>query len=365
MSLDDRIRSGLQTLVEPTQDAQRSFDAFRENAYPRRARRRVVQAIAGTIAVVAIIGAATTAVVSSARKAPGFIHPIPSSIPVCREGSVQPVQVFGGPIANGRSRAYYVSYSVYSNGAACRIDETLAATLTSNSIEYGALHNGAKPPLLSIQGNQSPGRLAGVVPARSATAALPGSPALSISWVWTNWCGPDRSFSETFKRLSGSTIINPEGDMGTIPIVPTCNDPSQPSVLTVTPASTAPLPAFNASDSMDLNPRLIQPTAGLTNLSTVAVDQVLVEPDGRTLLVSLVHGDQCSIFARVDTVESASSVRLTIYVGDRPNGPTCNGGGHAGDATRIVLKQALGKRHIVDGADASHSVPIAYVTKRS
>src|SRR5262249_42307363 len=89
MSLDDRIRSGLQTLVEPAEDSQGSLDAFREHAYPRRARRRVVQAIAGTLAVAAILAGITTAVVNSAQKAPGFITPIPSNVPACHQGDVQ------------------------------------------------------------------------------------------------------------------------------------------------------------------------------------------------------------------------------------------------------------------------------------
>jgi len=129
-------------------------------------------------------------------------------------------------------------------------------------------------------------------------------------------------------------------------------------MLNVTPVTLGVFP-HPISDDIDLNPHIIAPRAGLTNLSTVYVDQVVVEPDGKTLLVSLIHGDMCSLFARIDTKETARTVTLTGYVGDEPGGPTCPGGGHAGDAARIELKQPLGNRRIVDGTDPSLTVQVA------
>src|SRR5438128_12524101 len=105
MSLDDKLRRGLQTLDEPVGDPARELEKFRAGAYPRRARRRVVEAVVGTIAAAAIIAGATTAVMSSAGKGPPFIAPEPTGIPACRPGDVQPILATEGLIGSGRSKA--------------------------------------------------------------------------------------------------------------------------------------------------------------------------------------------------------------------------------------------------------------------
>ena len=128
--------------------------------------------------------------------------------------------------------------------------------------------------------------------------------------------------------------------------------------MNVTPVTLGAFP-YPISHEVDLNPHVITPRAGLTNLSTVSVDQVVVEPDGKTLLVSFTHGDACSMFARIDTKETARTVTLTVYVGDEPGGPTCQGGGHTGDAARIALNQPLKNRRILDGTDSSLTVRVA------
>jgi len=366
MSLDDRLRRGLQTLDEPASDPARELEKFRSSAYPRRARRRVLLTVAGAFAAAALIAGVTTAALNSTKKASNFIHPIPDNVPACRSGDTQGLMTTGPVVVkNGKDTVFYVSFSVYANGKSCRIDETIAPTITADSIQYPALNGGAPAPALMIQGNGSSGLLAGIVPMMSANRSLVTSSALSISWAWTNWCGTDRSFSVSFKRLSGTTntLDTLEGSRATLPFVPACADPAAPSVLRGTPATLGPEPHAQGYQ-FDLNPPVIAPQAGLESLMAVYVDHVIVSPDGMTLLVSFVHGDQCSLFARIDVKEGAHTVRITPYVGDLPGGPTCPLAGHVGDAARIVLKDPLGNRRIVDGTDPSLTVQVAHQTRR-
>ena len=337
MSLDERLRSGLQTMVEPAGDAERALTAFREHAYPRRARRRVLEAVAGGLAAAAIVAGATTAVVNSAEKRPGFITHIPSDAPACREADVQSV--------TGAGDADSFSLSVFSTKGACKIDETFVPFVTSNALRFVSLE---PVHLLEIRGNNVPIGLTGIVPAESSNAML------TISWTWTNWCGPDRSFTLSFHRISGQTEVLKDAfaSSGTFASVPACIDPSKPSIMLASPAALTTRESSSSSPTgplYDQHPHIIAPRSGLTNLVRSPVDQVLVRPDDKTLIVSFTHGVGCREFARIDVSQDANGVTISPYVGDVPES-ACVGQMVYGDAAVIVLKQPLGNRQIYDGS---------------
>jgi hypothetical protein len=361
MSLDDRLRNGLRTMEPLESDPARALEEFRASAYPRRTRRRVMQVIAGTVAAVALIAGVTTAVAVKANKKPGFIHPAPEAFPVCHAGDTQAVIGADGPVVSGRSTAYRITLEVYTIQKACRIDETIAPTITANIFENGGLAglNTHQAPVLAIQGNESPGRLVGVVPTRSEKTTL------SLAWTWTNWCGQDRSYSFSLRRVSGSTntLESLEGGTATIAAVPSCVDASRPSVLTVSPVENGPLPTHGQHGQIDSHPHVISPHSGLEGLTPSPINNIIIGPDGKTLLVSLIHDDRCTQFAGIHVKESAHTVMITVLVGAPPGVAPCPGGGYGGDAARIVLRQPLGTRHLVDGSGPSDDFPVLRQTR--
>ena len=350
MSLDDRLRQGLQTLDEPETDAARELERFRSSAYPRRARRRIMQAALGTLAAAAIIAGVTTAVTNSARKAPPFLR-IPSNVAACGAGDVEAITGYEG-------RGQF-SISVFSTKGACKIDETFAANVTSNVLPFVAA---APVHPLAIQGNGAPTRFQGIVPSESNNALL------TIAWKWTNWCGPDRSFTLAFHRISGTTKVleGEDGTSGSIATVPSCNDASKPSVMSAGPATLTPRIAASGSSgpAYDKNPHIIAPRSGLTNLIPSPVNQVLVRPDDKTLVVSFTHGAGCHLFARIAVQQDARGVTISVYVGDVPGAPqsACRSEMVDGDAAIVVLEQPLGNRPLYDGIHPQNlGVPIYHV----
>jgi hypothetical protein len=99
----------------------------------------------------------------------------------------------------------------------------------------------------------------------------------------------------------------------------------------------------------DKNPHIITPRPGLTNLVLSPISQVLVRPDGKTLIVSFTHSVGCRLFARIDVKQDASGVTIGVYVGDVPGAQSsCVGEVVDGDAAVVVLEQPLGSRPIYD-----------------
>jgi hypothetical protein len=343
MSLDDRLRQGLQTLEEPASDPARELEKFRSSAYPRRARRRIAQAAIGTLAAAAIIAGVTTTVTNSARKAPGFIMPIPSNVPACGAGDTQGAIDLG---SGGRVDA--ITFGVVAVSRACRIDETVTLTVSHNG---NAVGNGVLAQILPIQGNGAAIHLIGLVPASSNPASQ-----LQVTWLWRNWCDKGTSFFFEFWEYKGTTRIPLTNGMDFGPSAPTCADHSKPSTITTMPPTLA---SFPPTRSLIQKPHIIAPTPGLTNLRAEYIDQIIVAPDGKTLTVSFQHGEICDLLARVDHTEDSRAITVTVYVGDPPAGPcTRNDSGIVNDAVKIVLDQPLGNRHVVDGFEPNHIIPM-------
>jgi hypothetical protein len=234
--------------------------------------------------------------------------------------------------------------SVYSTKGACRIDETVTATVTSDALPYVTTEPVHR---LAVQGNGSPVKFQGVVPSRSDNAYL------SISWTWTNWCGPDRAYSLSFNRIAGTSDVfkDEKGSGGTISSMPTCRDASKPSIMRAGPATLTPQATASGSSGSvyDHNPHIIAPRAGLTNMVLSPIDQVLVRPDGKTLIVSFTHGVECRLLSRIDVQQNADGVTIGVYVGDIPGSQSaCTGAPVYGDAATITLAQPLGNRPIYD-----------------
>ena len=81
------------------------------------------------------------------------------------------------------------------------------------------------------------------------------------------------------------------------------------------------------------------------------IDQVLVRPDDKTLIVSFTHAVGCRLFARIDLTQDANGVTISPYVGDVPGSESpCVGQMVYGDAAVVVLEQPLGNRQIYDGS---------------
>ena len=346
MSLDERLRGDLRRMAEPVQDTQRALEAFREHAYPRRARRRIIEGIGATLAAAALIAGVTATLLNSTRKA-SFIIPGPGDAPLCRASDVQAV-------TEGLDHNQF-GLGFISSKATCRIDETVAPKVTSNRLSFVTT---APVHLLDVRGNGGPVKFTGIV--------SPGS-ELSIVWTWTNWCGPDRSFSLSFNRISGLTDLGNDepGNYGSFATVPPCHDPSKPSVMSAGPATLTPLPSGSSSSApvYDHNPHIITPRSGLTNLVRSPINQILVRPDDKTLIVSFTHSVGCRLFARIEVQQDAHGVTIGIYVGDLPGSQSaCDGEVVYSDAAMVELDQPLGNRPIYDATYPQNlGVPVYHV----
>jgi hypothetical protein len=344
MSLDDRVRQGLRTLEGPEVDPARELGRFRGSAYPRRARRHVLQGIAGGIAAVALAVGLTTAVTNAARKGTDFINPGPKGVPACAPGDTQ------GAIDSGMGGGVdAITFGVTNvSPKACWIDETVTLTISHNGNATG---NAVLAEILPIQGNGASIHLVGVVPAASKPAS-----ELEVTWLWRNWCDKGTSFFFEFWEYKGTTRNPLSNGTDFAPSVPACTDRSKPSTIST---QSPILTNFPPTRSLIQDPHIIAPTSGLTNLRAEYIDQIIVAPDGKTLTVSFQHGQICDLLARVDHKEDSRAITLTVYTGDPPAGAcTQNDSGILNDAVKIVLDQPLGNRHVVDGFDPNHVIPM-------
>ncbi len=216
MSLDDRLRSGLKTLADQTDNTELQLAAFRRGAYARRARRRVFEGI-GAVAVATAIAVGATAVVRNIASKPAGYVERPKGMPTCTNDNLHRVGSYGaGPRSVLESGFTAVR-------TPCWVDDVLRLTITDNGMT--SQFNVAPLP---IQGNGSTIRLRGVVPLRPEGNLVGAVDVLGVGWEWTNWCGAiTRPFFE-IKALSGNTDL---GELDNVPSNATCTDRSKPSVL--------------------------------------------------------------------------------------------------------------------------------------
>lgn len=217
MSLDERLRSGLRTMAEPVQDSERALHAFREHAYPRRARRRVLQGIGAVVVVGAIALGATTVTRNLAGRPNGYIER-PKGMANCTNENLHLSSgLSGGPEMT-------IQTALTAVRTPCWVDVPVRLTITRN----GSTAQFTADPL-PIQGNGTTIRLRGVVPVGPLGHPAAAAPVLAVSWAWTNWCGHIKSMFFEFKTLDdGFSYIN---SLGWAPGNATCVDSSKPSVL--------------------------------------------------------------------------------------------------------------------------------------
>lgn len=100
-------------------------------------------------------------------------------------------------------------------------------------------------------------------------------------------------------------------------------------------------------------PRHLEPQPGMNDTQPVPWEYAKVGDDGRTLEVVWSSGPEpCSALDRVEVVESAEVVTVTLYEGrppDLPSGALCPAI-LVRKATTVVLDAPLGDRKLVDGA---------------
>jgi len=100
------------------------------------------------------------------------------------------------------------------------------------------------------------------------------------------------------------------------------------------------------------DPQVVEPTPGMAGVRARPFDSASVDTDGVTVTIDFVSGvEPCYVLDRVDVVEGADDVTITLYEGHDPS---------AGDVacieigvlkrTIVTLGTPLGDREIVDGA---------------
>ena len=214
MSLDERLRSGLRTMAEPVQDSERALYAFREKAYPRRARRRVLESVGAVIAAAAIVAGGTVVVRNLSNKSTGYVSR-PPGMPLCVNDNLQIATGYGGGPTMEIEAAFTAVHKE------CWMDETIQLTISK----------GGNVPLLQAQvlGNGSTIHLRGVVPVARAGHPAAGADVLGARWGWRNWCGADMNPFFEFRPLSQGFTYSYRTDSA--PSYATCTDRTKRSEL--------------------------------------------------------------------------------------------------------------------------------------
>lgn len=218
MSLDEKLRSGLRTIAEPVQDSERALYAFKEKAYPRRARRRVFESVGAVLAAGAILAGSTAVVRNLSKQTPSQLASRPPGMPTCTNDTLKITAGFtGGPVMA-------IETAFTSLGKECWIDDRVRLTISSNGF-------GGNDPLASlIQGNGSVIRVRGVVPVGSVNGhPSEGARVLGARWGWKNYCGKVTNPFFEFTPLSDAFSYTHQ--LAQAPRFVECVDRSKPSEL--------------------------------------------------------------------------------------------------------------------------------------
>ena len=346
MSLDDRLRSGLRTLAEPEQDTERALTAFRERAYPRRARRRIFEVVGATLAVAALAVGVTAVLRITPKKSAGFVNPSrPAGMADCANDDLKITTAYDTSLTDET-----IVFRFTSVHKPCWVNEKIGVTFTQRNPAKSAGIQGAG--ILPVQGfHSAPVTMQGVVPAGRPTGNE--RHGLTVSWLWTNWCGDGSGPFVTFADYSAQGVKSDFTYTYNIPSVPSCTDRSKPSVLRAGASDTSIAGARSLDEPGP--PFIVQPAGGLTNVTLVSTTGVY-KLDDRTLL-AVVAEPPCLVLDHATASETANQVAIYVYLGKQPP-DTCHVDNFSSVAAVIHLSQPLGHKGVVDGK-SSQPVPVA------
>jgi len=178
-------------MAESVQDSERALHAFREKAYARRTRRRVLESVGTVLAAAAIVVGGTTVVRNLSSRPAGYVSR-PPGMPTCSNDDLRISTAYGA------GSTVDIEYAYTSVHKPCWVDQRIRLTIRAS---VGVLPPATTLPV-DIDGNGSAIRIRGVVPSYGfGKQPTLGSPVVGATWRWTNWCGGFRDLTFEFSPI--------------------------------------------------------------------------------------------------------------------------------------------------------------------
>src|SRR5439155_3109251 len=286
--------------AEPEQDTERALTAFRERAYPRRARRRIFEAVGTTLLLAALVVGIGAAFNVKAQKVPKFVTGTrPAGMADCATGDVKVSSAFG----LGQTEA--ILFDLTALRQPCWFAKNVRLTITQNNPSN--FSRAAEAGILPVQTNPSVVELKGVVP--KSTHSGNETDGLGVSWTWSNWCSA--TIIPFFQIETYTDERSISGFGWEYPAPPPCINGSKPSTLELG-ADKNVLQSARSIDERGV-PIVVRPYSGLTNVRLISIRGVY-KIDERTLWADF-DEPPCLALDHARVVEDANAVTIFVYLG--------------------------------------------------